>query len=470
MATISGTILVPSSASGSSFQYREGSPTGPQVNKYNQAVMDNYWATFGQNQLVLGGDNKRGFAYRIETNGPLPVEHSEVLHERVTFPNKDFVQRQRRGDIVVAPYESRSIQVTSKPGWLSAQNVGFGPGFGWFSNPDVGLPNKVGSCYPLNWNPGKNHVMRYYLNFTIMNGIYDNLSLGSDLVLSDLLPKEEINKSIVTSALAEANSGTYDLLTEVAELPETLKYLIGILRDFASALKAVRKREVEVKKLFRNKKQTERTAYELADALASVWLQFRYAISPLAYSFNDVITTLEEYKRVFAKYRQREEDYAEPVEISGLDILSHDDFVTSHKVFIKRSFSPEDIVDALLSLLKVNPLATAYELIPLSFVVDWFLNIGDYITAMTGTIKYSQEAATYSWKTEGNVTYGKSNLILPDGYQPPSVNLSYRTYKRIVIDPKAHTGLSYDPFINWKRQLDALALLWGPTKKMMKGL
>lgn len=468
MAKISGTILVPSSTSGSSFQYREGDPHGIPRNQYNDAIMDVYWATYGQNQLVVGSDHRKGFAYGIETDGPMPVASSEVLHERAAFPNKDFVQRQRRGEIVVAPYESRAIQITSKPGWLAAQNERPGPGVGWFSTSDIGLPPQIGSCYPI--DPWASHkVIQQYLVFTQMKGEYDVMKLDPDLVLSNLLPKEEINKSIVTSALAEANSGTYDLLTEVAELPETLKYLIGILQDFASALKAVRKKEVEVKKLFRNKKQTERTAYELADALASVWLQFRYAISPLAYSFNDVITTLEEYKRVFAKYRQRQEDYAEPVEISGLDILSHDDFVTSHKVFIKRSFSPEDIVDALLSLLKVNPLATAYELIPLSFVIDWFLNIGDYITAMTGTIKYSQEAATYSWKTEGNVTYGK-NIVLPDGYKPPTVNLSYRTYKRIVIDPRAHTGLSYDPFINWKRQLDALALLWGPTKKMMKGL
>lgn len=102
--------------------------------------------------------------------------------------------------------------------------------------------------------------------------------------------------------------------------------------------------------------------------------------------------------------------------------------------------------------------------------MDWFVNIGDYITAMTNSVSYSQQAATYSWKTEGNVTYGKSNLILPDGFNAPEVNLSYSGYKRIVIDPKAHTGLSYDPFINWKRQLDALALLWGPTKKILKGL
>lgn len=468
MANVSGTILVPSGDYGSGHQYRSGSPYGPQRDEYNQTIMDNFWATYGQNQLVVGSDQRKGFAFRIETDGPLPVEQSTVLHNRVTFPNKDFVQRQRRGEIVVAPYESRAIRVTSKPGWTEAQGVGPGPGVGWFSSPDIGLPSQVGNCYP--FDPWSNRLsINHYLVFTQVRGKVEGITIDPELVLSDLLPIEFIDKSLVTAALAEANSGTYDLLTEVAELPETLKYLIGLIRDFALALKAVRKKEVEVRKLFRSKEQTRKTAYELADALASVWLQFRYAISPLAYSFNDVITTLEEYKRVFAKYRQRQVVDAEPVNLSGLDILSHGDFTTSHKVFIKRSFSPEDIVDALLSLLKVNPLATAYELIPLSFVVDWFFNIGDYITAMTGTIKYTQEAATYSWKTEGNVIYGKK-IILPDGFKPPEIHLEYNSYKRIVIDPKAHTGLSYDPFINWMRQLDALALLWGPTKKILKGL
>lgn len=470
MATVNGSIMVPNAQS-ASFQYRAGGPNGPQINGYNSKLMKAYWSKYGKNQLVVGGwdPTPRCFARFLNTDAPLPKGYTKSTSNRVPFPNKDFIKRQRAGEIVVSPYEHRSIKLTHEPGWTRAQETGHGPGVGWFSTQDYGLPEVVGDCYPLDpWASRK--TIPAYFNYTFVNGTVENLELPKDFDLTLLYPPESIDSFIVTAALAAANSGTYDLLTEIAELPETLKYLIGLLRDFASALKAVRKKEVEVRKLFRNKKQTSKTAYEFADALASVWLQFRYAISPLAYSFNDVITTLEEYKRVFAKYREKHSDYAEPVKIDGLDILAHDDFIQTHKIFIKRSFSPEDIVDALLSLLKVNPFATAYELIPLSFVLDWVFNIGDYITAMTGTISYSQQAATYSWKTEGNVTYGKKGLILPDGFQSPTVNLEYSSYKRIVIDPKAHTGLSYDPFINWKRQLDALALLWGPTKKILKGL
>ena len=254
MANVSGTILVPSGESGGSYQYCEGSNYGPYHNEYNQTIMNNYWATYGQNQLVVGSDHRKGFAFSIETDGPLPVEQSTVMHVRAPFPNKDFIKRQRAGDIVVAPYESRSIRVTCKPGWMEAQNLGFGPDVGWFYSSDIDLPSQVGTHYPAGSAPS----ISQFLVFTRMHGRYEGITLNPDLVLSNLLPIEEIDKSLVTSALADANSGTYDLLTEVAELPETLKYLIGILRDFASALKAVRKKEVEVKNLFRNKKQTER--------------------------------------------------------------------------------------------------------------------------------------------------------------------------------------------------------------------
>ena len=129
----------------------------------------------------------------------------------------------------------------------------------------------------------------------------------------------------------------------------------------------------------------------------------------------------------------------------------------------------EDIVDALLSILKLNPLSTAYELIPLSFVLDWFVNIGDYITAMTNTISYTQQASCYSWKLEGELTIRRKRN-LPEGFTPPESTLRIEHYKRNVINPQDLSGLNLDPSLNWMRQLDAVALLWGPTKKIMKNL
>lgn len=307
-----------------------------------------------------------------------------------------------------------------------------------------------------------------YLVYTNVSGTFalDNVK---DSLFDLISPEFEYDTGLITSVLAEANSGTYDLLTEIAELPETLKYLISLLKDFASAYKAVRKKEVEIKKLFASKKQTKRTARELADALASLWLQFRYALSPIGYSIEDIINTLEEYKRVFAKYRDKV-TLSPDVDAPDGYVVVNNSLSLTHRCIIKRSFSPEDIVDALLSILKLNPLSTAYELIPLSFVLDWFVNIGDYITSMTNTISYEQQASCYSWKLEGKITLRKVVPGLPDGFPPPEVTFEVEHYKRNVINPRDLAGLNLDPSLNWKRQLDALALLWGPAKTIMKNL
>lgn len=459
-------ILVPSAASGSSFQFRTGPGWAPFGNKFESEAMQAIWGKFGQNQLVLGRPGVECFARSIETAGPLPTPVTNHMGFRVPFSRSNFISAARAGEIVFNPYEIQKVEATHSPGWTYVDVLSHGPGYGWFSLGPYGLGGKIGPCWPMDpYNP--NQGFQAYLVYTNLRGAFDT-DVIPESVISSLLPVFDYDTGLITSVLAKANSGTYDLLTEIAELPETLKYIITLLKDFASAYKAVRKKEVEVKKLFANKKQTARTARELADALASLWLQFRYAISPIQYSIEDVIKTLEEYKRVFAKYRDKVVLSPDIIVPDGFEVVNNTLSLT-HRCIIKRSFSPEDIVDALLSILKLNPLATAYELIPLSFVLDWFVNVGDYITAMTNTISYTQQASCYSWKLEGELTIRRKRN-LPDGFKPPESTLRIEHYKRNVINPRDLSGLNLDPSLNWMRQLDAIALLWGPTKKIMKNL
>ena len=51
------------------------------------------------------------------------------------------------------------------------------------------------------------------------------------------------------------------------------------------------------------------------------------------------------------------------------------------RVMIKSKLSPTDNYGKTLS---TNPFLTAWELLTLSFVVDWFINIGEVIAAFTG--------------------------------------------------------------------------------------
>ena len=141
--------------------------------------------------------------------------------------------------------------------------------------------------------------------------------------------------------------------------------------------------------------------------------------------------------------------------------LTANDSTQTMRCFIKRKYDPQDILDSLWSLLKVNPFSTAWELVPLSFVVDWFVNIGDYITALTSHSPHAQQVATLSYKFEGNATYKEENTGC-------AVDFVFECYQRIVIDPDDVVALQTRFDMNWKRQLDALALSWGPISERIK--
>lgn len=134
----------------------------------------------------------------------------------------------------------------------------------------------------------------------------------------------------------------------------------------------------------------------------------------------------------------------------------------TERCWIKRSYSPEDLVDQLLGILKVNPLSTLWELVTLSFVVDWFLNIGEVVTAFTGDKAYVGQGATTSAKIEGISTY--QSMQLPSC----QVHILYASYDRHVIDPRDHIGLSFQFDMNWKRWLDSIALILQPSINTLK--
>ena len=81
----------------------------------------------------------------------------------------------------------------------------------------------------------------------------------------------------------------------------------------------------------------------------------------------------------------------------------------------------------------------------LSFVIEWFLNIGDILASLQEP-KYDAQVAQYSIKT----TIKGSNK---------THEIDCETYVRKSINPRIHINLQFSPHINMKRALDAMALL-----------
>lgn len=96
-------------------------------------------------------------------------------------------------------------------------------------------------------------------------------------------------------------------------------------------------------------------------------------------------------------------------------------------VFVRIDAVPDnDLTMSLSSLGVTNPLEVAWELVPYSFVVDWFLPVGDWLSSMDAMLGYSSaytSTTTYNqcmWESWGiSRTWSQYNYVLSDfqGYK-----------------------------------------------------
>lgn len=112
-----------------------------------------------------------------------------------------------------------------------------------------------------------------------------------------------------------------------------------------------------------------------------------------------------------------------------------------------------------------DPLSVAWELVPYSFVIDWFLPVGDYLScrglasAMTGTFVTSTKTyRSFSGLTGAPNQYGSSEYI-PSvlKVRMKEVNFS-RTVSSSISVPKPQVVPLSEAF-SWKRAANAVALL-----------
>ena len=96
----------------------------------------------------------------------------------------------------------------------------------------------------------------------------------------------------------------------------------------------------------------------------------------------------------------------------------------------------------------------------MSFVVDWFVNIGDLLTSSFSPNLALSQGAVFSRKLDfvGSVSNQETGQ---------SCHYQIATYRRRVIRPETMTGLSLNFELSVFRQLDALALLWAPIRNSL---
>lgn len=201
----------------------------------------------------------------------------------------------------------------------------------------------------------------------------------------------------VQAAAARLATEGWDALTFAAELKSTFRLFSGNLQ------KIVRLAQTNGKK--------GRTA------LHDMWLEGRYGWRTLVYDMQDIASAINHITDEKKRYSER----------AGTSVSWESEVVTEHA---KQSRTDTMTITSTYSLsmrghvvgdfkpprVQINPVTTAWEIVTLSFVVDWFINVGQWFASMT-YLTFTQEHVaaegfylnldrTVDISTEWNTGYG----------------------------------------------------------------
>jgi hypothetical protein len=277
-----------------------------------------------------------------------------------------------------------------------------------------------------------------------------------------------INQSLL-GAYSDMKGVEYDLGVDLAELRETLEMLRSPFAALRRSLKQWTKKAGSYK--------------GSGDAVASTWMEYRYGIMPIVYSIQDIIALLEKKSEQSDALRRAQSTarssktttttWGTPFYSTLWDMTQGVEttcevYVTSHVYFkVKRAPSTA----RQLGLDFGNLPNIAWELTRLSWVLDWWLHIGDYLTS----IRYDPDIVEV-----GNCSSIVSEQTIKDlvkniRYRSTDLNpewftrtFTWKRLVRVVGTPKPSFPVVDWGFHSVKHTLDSLALSWQSMPKIIK--
>lgn len=202
---------------------------------------------------------------------------------------------------------------------------------------------------------------------------------------------------LVQQAAASIYSSGWDAATFLAEVSQLRRMLSGISKSLMTMADLFDPRRT-------------RGLNQLRD-LANLYLQGRYGWRTLMYDiqdFYDVISTANERR---TRYRQ-----AKGITVSG----SWNDYVESTSSGIIAGISTDVtwsgnlrgtvVADIDIPDFQFNPVTTGWEVVRLSFVVDWLLNVGQALEASSFLLKAKNHKAGGGYKFDFELLYA-NNLV-----------------------------------------------------------
>lgn len=302
------------------------------------------------------------------------------------------------------------------------------------------LPHTPFSQYQNTWKADGVHDIRYDDGTWVVDKEWNFYYLWNESPQET--ERNEVFKTIdhegfIQAAYADAY-GKFDVLTFVAELNKTIKMFKNILQHIVKLLK---KRPKDI---------------------ANDYLELRYGWRVLMYEIKSFIEAMQALDRKYELVTGRAGN-SRTYQTSKTVHKDSYDFELDVEVvdYVEIGERGTCTLQAYLnSPFIFNPFVTGWELVKYSFVIDWVINIGQSLKAMSAAFLSSNSAASSGYLIKWQRTAGYKNIVMKP-YRTGTLSMEYTWDASWTF---RHPGsVSFTPQVevdlNWFQIADLIALI-----------
>ena len=303
---------------------------------------------------------------------------------------------------------------------------------------------------------------------------------------------------VLTRAGQKANNG-WDALTSALEAPKTVSTVIDLIRGLLPALRRYRRLFVKwveigvgVRKPRRRDFPDLETFRKALDVWTELWLLWRFTIRTTMFDISDAVEAsnkISSEKREFLRTNRGTHRITDEViktllcnggngyegSVRGIQHITRT--VTVRATIHDRLVLEIGVQGKTWDSLSLNPVATAWELVPFSFMVDWLMNIGGWITShqpMSNMIneRFVSVTTKTEYKDSGLQGGGSMSKTVVQGpwvttrsydHTFSGQQISSRTYEREVYSSIPPTLPPLNIRLDLTKWMDVLTILRGMT-------
>ena len=330
----------------------------------------------------------------------------------------------------------------------------------------------------------------YNMRYNLVGSAAGYLAASTPVSLTE--PRESWDSKLadasILKAYAKLTAPEFDVGVNLGELRETFEGLANPIAAFRKWRRQLSKLMEQTTRAYQSRKRgviVARFGGDTLTMLGGSWLEWRMGVEPLIRSVEELLEHLRDQNdlllgklvRVKATVKRNSTPVTKTVisgpgsfQLTGKVVTEVSSKITTGIYYTQRSpLSLGQIygVDA------ISAPAVMWELLRLSFVVDRFLRVGEYLQALRIEADTTRSIA-------GTVTSQKATItttawlqsVYPTGYPAYEKRLNHLwcsqadvLTRKVNLTKPDLPAINFNP-LKWKQQLDHLALIWQALPKL----